>query len=134
MRLSGTTVLLVEDDLDNLELLTQCLEGEGAQVLPAGSIVVALAISAGRRVDVVVSDLELPDGDGCALLRQLRSREGYTQLPAIAVSGYSQEQWRSQAATSGFHTFAVKPYAIDALVTLIASLKAGGADDESAAI
>jgi CheY-like chemotaxis protein len=134
MRLSGTTVLLVEDDLDNLELLALCLEGDGAQVLPASSIAAALAVSAGRRVDIVVSDLELPDGDGYALLRQVRSREGCARLPAIAVSGYSQDQWRSRATASGFDRFAVKPFAIDALISAIVSLRGAVADDESAAI
>ena len=133
MRLSGTTVLLVEDDLDNLELLALCLEGDGAQVLSASSIAAALAVSAGRRIDVVVSDIELPDGDGYALLRQVRSREGCARLPAIAVSGYSQDQWRSRATASGFNRFAVKPFAIESLIAAIVSLK-GAADDESATI
>lgn len=134
MRLRGTSVLVVEDDIDNLELLTLCLEGEGADVLAAGSIAAALAVSNAQRVDVVVSDLELPDGDGCTLLRQLQSRDGSGRLAAIAVSGYSQDQWRSRAAMSGFHRFVAKPYAIDALVGAIVSLKGGGVDDESAAI
>ena len=80
----------------------------------------------------MVADLELPDGDGCDLLRQLRSREGFARLPAIAISGYSQQQWRSQAATSGFDRYAVKPFSIDSLVNAIASLKGGGADDQNA--
>jgi two-component system, OmpR family, response regulator len=134
MRLSGTTVLLVEDDLDNLELLALCLEGDGAEVLAAGSIAAALTASASRRIDIVVSDLELPDGDGYGLLRQLRSREGCRGLPAIAVSGYSQDQWRSRATTSGFNRYAVKPFAIEALISAIVSLKGAAADDESAAI
>jgi CheY-like chemotaxis protein len=134
MRLSGTTVLLVEDDLDNLELLALCLEGDGAQVLQASSIAAALTVSAGRRVDIVVSDLELPDGDGYALLHQMRSREGCAQLPAIAVSGYSQDQWRSRATASGFNRFAVKPFSIDALIRAMVSLKGGDVDDESATI
>ena len=134
MRLSGTTVLLVEDDLDNLELLALCLEGDGAQVLPAGSIAAALAVSAGRRIDIVVSDLELPDGDGYGLLRQLRSREGCSGLPAIAVCGYSQDQWRARATTSGLNRFAVKPFAIEALISAIVALKGAAADDESAAL
>jgi len=141
MRLTGITILLVEDDVDNLEVLAMCLEGEGARVLSAGSIAAALAMSLGRRIDVVLSDLDLPDGDGCALLRQLRSREGYAQLPAIAVSGYSQDQWRSYATTCGFDRYAIKPFSIDSLVASVASLVAsvaglrrGGADDENAAI
>jgi CheY-like chemotaxis protein len=134
MRLSETTVLLVEDDLDNLELLALCLEGDGAQVLAASSIAAALAVSAGHRIDVVVSDIELPDGDGYALLRQVRSREGCARLPAIAVSGYSQDQWRSRATASGFNRFAVKPFAIESLIAAIVSLKGAAADDESATI
>jgi CheY-like chemotaxis protein len=134
MRLSGTTVLLVEDDLDNLELLALCLEGEGAQVLQASSIAAALAASAGLRIDMVVSDLELPDGDGYSLLRQMRSREGCARLPAIAVSGYSQDQWRSRATASGFNRYAVKPFSIEALIGAMVSLKGGAGDDESAAI
>ena len=131
MRLSGITVLLVEDDLDNLELLSMCLEGEGAHVLAATSIAAALAVSIGCHIDVVVADLDLPDGDGYALLGQLRNR-AERRLPAIAVTGYSQEQWRSQAARSGFDRYAVKPFPIDSLVSAIAALKGGGADDQSA--
>ena len=59
--------MLVEDDVDNLELLAACLEAEGASVFSAGSIASALAMTIGERIDVVVSDLELPDGEGCAL-------------------------------------------------------------------
>jgi CheY-like chemotaxis protein len=132
MRLRGTTVLLVEDDLDNLELLSMCLEGEGAHVLPARSVAAALVMSAAGRIDIVVTDLDLPDGDGCALVGQLRSRDGLRRLPAIAVSGYSQEQWRSQAARSGFERYVVKPFPIDSLINAIASLKGGGGDDQNA--
>jgi CheY-like chemotaxis protein len=133
MRLSGTTVLVVEDDQDNLELLAQCFEHEGALVLSASSIAAALAVSIGRQVDVVVADLELPDGDGCALLGQLRSRDGWARLPAIAVSGYSQDQWRAHATKAGFNRYAVKPFSIESLITIVATLKGGG-DDDCAAI
>lgn len=132
MRLSDTTVLLVENDVDNLELLTLCLESEGARVLPASSVATGLAISIEHRVDVLVTDLDLPDGDGSALLAQMRSRERLSRLPAIAVSGYSLEQWRSRAATSGFDRHVLKPFPISALVDVIASLKGGGSDGESA--
>jgi CheY-like chemotaxis protein len=130
MRLSGTTVLLVEDDVDNLELLAMCLEAEGALVFPASSIAGALRLAISHRVDVLVTDLDLPDGDGGALLSRLR--EGFGRLPGIAVSGYSLTQWRSQASTSGFDRHVVKPFRIDSLVEAIASLKGGGSDDQSA--
>ena len=132
MRLTGTTVLLVEDDLDNLELLAICLESEGAHVLQAASVASALALSMTPRIDILISDLELPDGDGSNLLGQLRSREGWARLPAIAVSGYSQAQWRARATTSGFNHYAIKPFSIDSLVSAIIVLKDGGGGDQDA--
>ncbi len=131
MRLRGITVLVVEDDLDNLELLVLCLETEGAHVLQAESVAQALAASVGRHVDVLVADLGLPDGDGGELLQRLRARDGAAKLPAIAVSGYSEGQWRPQASATGFQRYAIKPFSLDSLVKAIAVLKRGDADDES---
>jgi CheY-like chemotaxis protein len=124
MRLTGLTVLIAEDDVDNLELLGSFLEDEGARLLSAGSISAALALSIGHHVDVVVSDLELPDGDGCALLKQLKLKEARTHLPAIAVTGYSESKWRSKASGCGFNRFLAKPFSLEALVEAIVELSA----------
>jgi CheY-like chemotaxis protein len=120
MRLHGLKVLLVEDDEDNLELLGSCLESEGARPFSAGSISEALAMTAGHRIDIVVSDLELADGDGCTLLSKLRERDNSPELPAIAISGYSELKWRTKAAECGFDRYLVKPFALDHLVESIA--------------
>lgn len=123
-RLQGLTILLVEDDVDNLELLGSVLEDEGARILSAGSIAGALAVSSDQQVHVVVSDLELADGDGCALLAELRKREALRELPAIAVTGYSQEKWRNKAKSCGFVRYAVKPFSLDTLLDWISELSA----------
>lgn len=124
MRLIGLKVLLVEDDIDNLELLASFLEGEGARTFSAGSISSALKLTNGERVDVVLSDLELPDGDGCALLAALAKRDGRSDVPAIAVTGYSEQKWRTKAKNCGFNRYAVKPYSLETLVDWIGELTA----------
>lgn len=124
MRLLGLTVLLVEDDVDNLELIGSFLEDHGAHTLSAGSIAAALALSEGHELNVVVSDLELADGDGCTLLAHLRSRDG-VDVPAIAVTGYSEQRWRDKAADCGFQRFAVKPFSLDRLADWIVELSRG---------
>ena len=122
MRLRGITVLLVEDDADNLELMAAYFDDEGARTLGASSTVAALAITQVAPVDIVVSDLELLDGNGCDLLRELRRREGMRELPAIAITGYSERKWRDHAANCGFSRYAVKPFSLDQLVDWIAEL------------
>jgi CheY-like chemotaxis protein len=115
MRLLGLTVLVVEDDVDNLELLSSHVESEGAITLSASSISAALSLSNERRIDVALCDLELTDGDGCDLVRALRQRAGCENLPAVALTGYSDANWRSKASACGFNRYAVKPFPLDVL-------------------
>lgn len=132
MRLLGLKILLVEDDVDNLELLASFLEGEGAETFGAGSIAAALHQTEGQRLDAVISDLELADGDGCALLAALASRDGRSDRPAIAVTGYSEQKWRDKAAHCGFTRFAVKPYSLERLVDWLIELTASSQNAASA--
>jgi two-component system CheB/CheR fusion protein len=122
MRLRGIAVLVVEDDPDNLELMASYLDGEGARTLSAGSIAAALAMTKVVRVDVVVADLELLDGNGCELLKQLRDRDGMNELPAIAITGYSDKKRREQAENCGFVRYAEKPFSLERLVAWIVEL------------
>lgn len=122
-------MLLVEDDIDNLEMLADCLKAEGALVLSAASHGHALAAAADQGFDVLIADLELPDGDGLSLPRELRERCGRPTLPAIAISGYSTSEWHTRAESSGFQRYAVKPFAIAALVDWVAQLSAAAQRD-----
>jgi CheY-like chemotaxis protein len=122
MRLTGLTVLVVEDDVDNLELLSSHVESEGAVTLSAGSIAAALSMTADRQVHVALCDLELADGDGCELVRRLRDRDGCEQLPAVALTGYSDDKWRRKAAECGFNRYAVKPFSLDLITDWLVEL------------
>lgn len=127
MRLKDICVLLVEDDDDNLDLLISCLEEEGATTYSAGSIAGALSVTVGKPLHVVISDLELADGDGCALLRQLTAREGQRGIPAIAITGFSEQARRNQALDCGFSRYAIKPFPFDQLVSWVLELSASDA-------
>lgn len=106
-------VLLVDDHDDTLTLLGMALERHGYRVLAAQSLAEAIERAQGEHVDVLVSDLGLPDGSGYQLLERIGP------LPAIALSGYggSEDVRRSQEA--GFREHLVKPVGVQALVDAI---------------
>jgi hypothetical protein len=106
-------VLLVDDHADSIDLLRMLLVRRGFEVTTSRSVAAALAAARAGPVDVLVSDLGLPDGSGHELLQQLRAAG---RLPAIAVSGLDRAADIARAREAGFDEYLVKPVAIDALV------------------
>jgi CheY-like chemotaxis protein len=82
----------------------------------------ALRATLEHEVDAMVCDLELPDGDGCALLTRVRRREGWHDLPAVAISGYSDAHRRRQAIDCGFDHFTLKPFRLEELTSALCEL------------
>jgi CheY-like chemotaxis protein len=68
----------------------------------------------------VVSDIGLPDGDGCLLMQRLRQRQ--PKLPGIAMSGYGMEEDRNRSQVAGFAQHIIKPVDVRALDRAIADL------------
>ena len=109
--LEGIRVLLVEDSDDTLSIFTFFLEGLGASVSKAQSAAEALAIITKQPLDILISDVGLPDINGYELMRQVRSlpAEQGGQLPAIALTGYVSEQDAQAAIEAGFQLHLAKP-------------------------
>ena len=108
------TVLLVEDESAVRRLAERALRQAGWTVLVAESAEAALErIAAEVRIDLLVSDIVLPNMDGAALLVRLRDR--HPNLPAILVSGYAESAVRGDLPMDGV-AFLPKPYALKALV------------------
>ena len=74
--------------------------------------------------DIIVSDLSMPQVDGFELLRRLRedSPEPLRSIPALALTALASEGIRQRALASGYQSYLVKPYDLDALATLISEL------------
>jgi len=107
-------ILLVEDHIDTAEALRDLLLDRGYRVSMAGSIADALELagSAAGQIDLVVSDLGLPDGSGLDLMRELASRHGLT---GIALSGYGMEEDVRKSEEAGFRRHLTKPVDLRAL-------------------
>jgi CheY-like chemotaxis protein len=122
--LSGTHVLVVDDDADNREMLAAVLEQSGAQVTLADSAAEALTAYQRQRPHLVISDIGLPDEDGFGLLRRLRalpSPDGVL-VPAIALTGYGSPADRAEAGNVGFQAHLTKPVELDVMLRTVAGV------------
>jgi CheY-like chemotaxis protein len=127
-RLDGLKVLVVEDDDDSREFLTEALEQRGATVTAANGVAAALANFEPFRPDIVVSDIAMPDADGYDLIRQVRSlpseRGGTT--PAIALTAHTRAEVRDRALEAGFHQLQPKPVDLERLSRAMLELTRAG--------
>jgi CheY-like chemotaxis protein len=119
--LSGTRVLVVDDDLDSREMLAAVLEHSGASVAIAGSAAHALVAYKEQHPHLIISDIGLPDQDGFDLLEKLRSlRPDGAHIPAIALTGYSRPDDLVRAGRAGFEAHLIKPVELPVMLTTVA--------------
>jgi len=111
-------ILLVEDHVDTAEAMADLLREMGHQVTVAGSVAGGLeaAESQAGRLDLVLSDLGLPDGTGLDLMAELHGRYG---VKGIALSGYGMEEDVRKSLEAGFGRHLTKPINLQALQTAI---------------
>jgi len=106
---SPLELLIVEDNVDTAEALALYLDLSGHKVRIAHTAEEALLMVGKCRPDVVLSDIGLPDTDGYALIRKLRSLTSLINTAFIAITGYAGEQDRRAAIKAGFDAHFGKP-------------------------
>jgi CheY-like chemotaxis protein len=132
--LENVRILVVEDELDALDLLTIDLAAHGATVRGAGSAAEALALLRSEEFDLLISDIGMADTDGYELIKQVRQQEGEkdNRLPAIALTAYARAQDRIRAIAAGYNTHVAKPVETRELVAVVKCLtgKMGSQDGQ----
>jgi len=109
--LSGVRVVVVDDDYDTLDYFTVALRAYGAVVAAASNAVDALQVIRDGPLDIVLSDIAMPDHDGYWLVRELRgsSDPQLRGIPVIATTAYGSEHPRGRALRAGFSEHLPKP-------------------------
>ena len=125
-QLNGLRILIVDDDPDMRDLLAYTLEVCGAEVVAAtsGNEVISTLTESSTPMDILISDIGMPDEDGYALLRRVRSLkpEKGGRIPAIALTAYARTQDRTAALLAGFQSHVAKPVEPAELIAAIANL------------
>jgi CheY-like chemotaxis protein len=124
VRLDGVRVLVVDDEADARELFSSILESTGAHVIAAASAEEAMDALRATKIDLLVSDIEMPGEDGYSLLERAVSERNGDPLVAVAVTAYARTADRQRALDAGFKSHLAKPVEPSELVATIASLLA----------
>lgn len=121
---ASTRILLVDDHLDTLRILTRLLRRWGYNVTTADGVMSALRQASGQEFDLLISDLGLPDGSGRDIMRELRPK----LRGGIALSGYGTEEDVRSSTEAGFDEHLTKPVSFQALQMAVQrlSVKPGG--------
>jgi two-component system CheB/CheR fusion protein len=121
--ISGLRVLLVDDVEDAVLVMQSLLEMYGAKVRTATSARQALEILDKEDIDLLVSDISMPEMDGYGLLREVRKMPRYAALPAVAITGLGREQDIAATRQAGFSAHLGKPLSVDRLLSIIPGLR-----------
>ncbi len=118
---SGARLMLVDDNKDLLDFLCEALTGEFAEILTASGGSKALsAIAGGKLPDIIVSDVNMPDGDGYKLCAELKGNERYSHIPVILLTARGEGQ--SDGYKVGADAFIAKPFEVETLLELIRNI------------
>ena len=115
------TVLVIEDNLLNMELVTGMLEPLGCVVIPAESAEEGLALARSTRPDVILLDIRLPGMSGNEAIARIRAMPELRRIPVIAVTAQAMQGDEEDALQRGFDAYISKPINSQRLRDLVRS-------------
>ncbi len=123
--MSQATILYIEDNLANRELIKRVLEVEGYQVVEAEDGATGLQRALECKPDLILMDINLPEIDGLTLTARLRQIEELQNVPIIALTANVMKGDRERTLAAGCDGYIRKPVDIDELPVQIARYLAG---------
>ncbi|GEQ86298.1 sigma-54-dependent Fis family transcriptional regulator [Patiriisocius marinistellae] len=113
MQLKQENILIVDDDINILELLQRHLQSWNYHTYKAVSVKEAVQILRDTKIDLLITDLKMPEIDGSELIKFVE--ENYPNLPKLVVTGYPSVQDSLKAIKSGVVAYLTKPFTKDEL-------------------
>ena len=115
-------ILVVDDVVDNLVLISLDLQQQGYRVVTASDGEEAVKVAALAYPDLILMDIGMPELDGLGATRKIREQEALRTIPIIALTAFSTDGFRRAAFDVGFDGYLVKPIEFDRLHELIRRL------------
>jgi two-component system chemotaxis response regulator CheY len=123
----STTILVVDDSATTRSLVAAYLAGwRDVEVLEAASGFEALRVLPTRPVDLIVTDINMPDINGLELISFLRANPNYRHVPVLIISTENSAEDRKRGLELGASGYLVKPFSAEALLAAVAAAFGGG--------
>lgn len=104
------TALVVEDNKDNLEIITYALQRAGYEVIAAETGEEGVEMAIARRPFLIIMDINLPGIDGIEATRRIRASESDGAIPIVAITSYAMRGDRENIMAAGCNGYFEKPF------------------------
>jgi two-component system, chemotaxis family, chemotaxis protein CheY len=113
------TILTVDDTASMRQMISFTLNSVGHEVIQASDGKEALKLLEGKKVDLVIADVNMPNMDGITLVKSLREQTEHKFTPILMLTTESQESKRQQGKVAGATGWIVKPFNPEQLLTIV---------------
>ncbi len=117
-----TTILVVDDEPDLVELMVYNLEQSGHTVLSAANGTQALELAKARLPDLIVLDVMMPELNGIEVAKRLRAQTETASMPIIMLTAKSEEAHELEGLDAGADDYITKPFSMQVLLARINAL------------
>lgn len=118
----AATIMTVDDAATIRKMVAWTLKGAGHEVIEAADGVEALEAVTARKVDMIISDVNMPRMDGIELTRRLRARADCRSVPIILLTTESDQEKKAAGKAAGATGWIVKPFSQDALLAVVSKV------------
>jgi len=119
------TILVIEDNEQNLYLVTFLLEKHGFEVISARSGAEGLERAFTKKPDLILLDIQLPEMDGYEVARKLRQNRALADIPVVAVTSFAMVGDEDNALAAGCNGYLEKPINPDTFILQISEFLPG---------
>lgn len=116
------TILIVDDSVSLRQVVSMALTGAGYDVLQAGDGVEALKVLDGRKVHLIISDVNMPNMDGITLVKEVKKSASYRFTPIIMLTTEGQDAKKKEGQQAGARAWMVKPFKPDQMLAAVSKL------------
>ena len=113
------TIMIVDDSSTMRQMVSFTLAEAGYQVVEAQDGADALAKSLAQKVDLFLTDLNMPNIDGIQLTRRLRAAAAYEFVPIVLLTTESQKERKMEGKAAGATGWIVKPFQVEQLLAVV---------------